>query len=129
MVAVDTNVIVRFLTQDDAQQYRKAFVIFNTQEVFISNTVVLETEWVLRFAYKYSQQDICDALINLFGLSNVHLADESAVTQAIQWHKSGLDFADALHLTQCAQSEKLYTFDKRFISKAKDLISCPVIKP
>ena len=129
MIAVDTNIIVRFITHDDAKQYRKAFVIFNTQDVFISTTVVLETEWVLRYAYKLSAEDICRAFTNLFGLKSVYLADESAVTQAIEWHQSGLDFADALHLTQCLQSEKLYTFDKRFISKAKDLIACPVVQP
>jgi predicted nucleic-acid-binding protein len=129
MIAVDTNIIVRFLTHDDAKQYRKAFIIFNTQDVFISNTVVLETKWVLRFAYKFSPADICHAFSNLFGLQNVALADVGAVTQAIEWHQSGLDFADALHLTQSNQCDKLVTFDKRFISKAKDLIACPVAQP
>lgn len=44
MISVDTNIIIRFLTQDDAKQYKKAFSIFNTQEVFISDIVILETE-------------------------------------------------------------------------------------
>lgn len=129
MIAVDTNIIVRFLTHDDIEQYQKAFVIFNTQEVFISTTVILETEWVLRFAYKFSGQDICQALTNLLGLANVHLADQCAVAQAINWHKTGMDFADALHLTQLPHCEKLYTFDKRFIAKAKNVVSCQVVKP
>lgn len=49
MIAVDTNIIIRLLTHDDEQQYKKSFAIFNTQEVFISDTVILETEWVLKF--------------------------------------------------------------------------------
>ncbi|WP_242055318.1 MULTISPECIES: PIN domain-containing protein [Nostocales] len=51
MVAVDTNIIVRLLTQDDELQYQKSLEIFQTQTVFIPDTVILETEWVLRFAY------------------------------------------------------------------------------
>ncbi len=52
MIAVDTNIIIRFLTHDDTKQYKKAFSIFSTQDVFISDTVILETEWVLRYAYE-----------------------------------------------------------------------------
>ncbi len=74
MIAVDTNIIIRFLTRDDEKQYKKSFLIFNTEEVFISDTVILETEWVLRYAYEFSPDDICDALVKLFGLSNVHLS-------------------------------------------------------
>ncbi|WP_225895747.1 PIN domain-containing protein [Dendronalium phyllosphericum] len=51
MVAVDTNIIVRLLTQDDELQYRKSREIFQNKNIFIPDTVVLETEWVLRFAY------------------------------------------------------------------------------
>jgi len=129
MIAVDTNIIVRFLTHDDDRQYKKAFTIFNTQEVFISDTVILETEWVLRYAYKFSPDDICNALVNLFGLSNVHLSNPSFIAQALEWHRSGLDFSDALHLTQCQQFEKFYTFDKTFSARAKGLTNCIVVLP
>ena len=47
MITVDTNIIIRFLTHDDAEQYKKSFFIFNTYDVFIPDTVILETEWVL----------------------------------------------------------------------------------
>ena len=129
MICVDTNIIIRFLTHDDEQQYNKAFSIFNSYEVFISDTVVLETEWVLRYAYKFSVDDICYALLNLFGLNNVHLSNPSLIAQAIEWHKQGLDFSDAMHLAQCQQYEKLYTFDKSFSSKAKNLTNCQVVSP
>ena len=129
MIAVDTNIIIRFLTHDDAKQYKKAFSIFNTQEVFISDTVILETEWVLRYAYNFTAEDICNALIKLFGLNNIHLSNPSFISQAIEWHKQGMDFSDALHLTQCQQYEKLYTFDKKFSSQAKGLTNCSVEVP
>ena len=129
MVAVDTNIIIRFLTHDDPRQYKKAFSIFNTQDVFISDTVILETEWVLRYAYEFSTEDICNALVKLFGLSNVHLSNPTFIAQAIEWHRQGLDFSDALHLTQCQQYDRLYTFDKKFSSKAKNLTHCSVELP
>ena len=129
MVAVDTNIIIRFLTHDDPRQYKKAFSIFNTQDVFISDTVILETEWVLRYAYEFSPEDICNALVKLFGLSNVHLSNPTFIAQAIEWHRQGLDFSDALHLTQCQQYDRFYTFDKKFSSKAKNLSHCSVELP
>ena len=129
MIAIDTNIIIRFLTHDDERQYKKSFSVFNSQEVFIPDTVILETEWVLRYAYNFSPEDICGAFINLFGLKNIHLSNATFIAQAIEWHKQGMDFSDALHLTQCQQYEKLYTFDKAFSSKAKNLTSCSVISP
>ncbi len=129
MIAVDTNVIVRFLTHDDERQYKKAFAVFNSQEIFIPDTVILETEWVLRYAYNFSPEDICGAFINLFGLKNIHLSNPTFISQAIEWHKQGMDFSDALHLTQCQQYEKLYTFDKSFLSQAKNVTQCTVTLP
>jgi len=129
MISVDTNIIIRFLTHDDAKQYKKAFSIFNSQEVFIPDTVILETEWVLRYAYNFAPEDICNALIKLFGLKNIHLSNPSFTAQAIEWHREGMDFSDALHLTQCQQHEKLYTFDKKFSSQSKGLTNCSVEVP
>ncbi len=129
MIAVDTNIIIRFLTHDDEQQYKKAFSVFNLHEVFISDTVILETEWVLRYAYQFSADNICHALLNIFGLKNIHLFNPEAVAQAIKWHEQGLDFSDAMHLAQCQECEKLYTFDKSFSAKAKKLSHCSVLLP
>ncbi len=80
MVAVDTNIIVRLLTQDDELQYQKSLEIFQTQTIFIPDTVILETEWVLRFAYKLKPVEICTALRKLFGLPNVNLSNTSLVS-------------------------------------------------
>ena len=121
MICVDTNIIVRFLTHDDDQQYKKAFSIFDSYDVFISDTVVLETEWVLRYAYDFSPEDICNAFISLFGLKNIHLSNSTFISQAIKWHKLGLDFSDAMHLAQYQQYKILYTFDKKFSRKAEEL--------
>ncbi len=129
MIAVDTNVIIRFLTRDNERQYKKSYSIFNVQEIFIPDTVILETEWVLRYAYNFEPEDICNAFVSLFGLKNVHLSNPSLIVQAIEWHRQGMDFSDAMHLSHCQQYEKLYTFDKKFSSEAKNLTRCSVVLP
>ncbi|WP_017653570.1 type II toxin-antitoxin system VapC family toxin [Fortiea contorta] len=129
MVVVDTNIIVRFLTQDDELQYQKSLEIFQTQNVFVPDTVILETEWVLRFAYKFKPVEICAALKKLFGLSNVHLHHVSLIAQALQWHEAGLDFADAFHLANSQNYTKFYTFDEKFVKRARGLSSCEVQQP
>ena len=47
MVAIDTNIIVRLLTRDDESQYKKVLALFKKHDIFIADTVILETEWVL----------------------------------------------------------------------------------
>lgn len=129
MIAVDTNVVVRFLTKDDPIQFEKSVEIFSKQEIFLPDIVVLETEWVLRFAYAYSPAEIAAAFNKLFGLPNVHLYDDSKMALALTWHRDGLDFADALHRAHANQCEQLLTFDRRFFNRAQSLISCPVRMP
>lgn len=129
MISVDTNVVVRLLTQDDEVQYQKSLEIFQSQEIFIADTVILETEWVLRFAYKFKPKQICEALRKLFGMPNVYLTNSTLVQRALLWHENGLDFADAFHLAQSQDCDEFYTFDEKFIKKAKGLTSCEVKHP
>ena len=129
MTSVDTNIIIRFLTRDDDLQYKKAYSIFSSNEIFIPDTVILETEWVLRFAYQFSAENICTALTKLFGLKNVHLTNSAQIAQAIDWYRKGLDFADALHLAHSQHHEKIYSFDKSFSTKSQGLTNCQVILP
>ncbi|MBW4421605.1 MAG: type II toxin-antitoxin system VapC family toxin [Myxacorys californica WJT36-NPBG1] len=129
MIAVDTNIVVRLLTQDDALQYERSYQLFQSEAVFIPNTVILETEWVLRFSYKRQSHEIRTAFKNLFGLPNVHLSNARLTEQVLQWHECGLDFADAFHLAQCQLCSDFYTFDAKFVDGAKELSSCRVQYP
>ena len=129
MIGIDTNVIIRFLTHDDERQFKKAYSIFKQAAVFIPDSVIQETEWVLRYAYDFSVTDICNALSGLFGLKNVRLSNPVLIAQALDWHKKGLDFSDALHLSQCQNCESLFTFDKSFRAKSRDLSHCSVELP
>lgn len=129
MVAVDTNIIVRLLTADDKQQHETSLKLFKEEQIFIADTVILETQWVLRFAYDFSRQEICTALRKLFGLPNVHLKHEFLIAQALSWHEQGLDFADSLHLALCQNIPTLKTFDEKFIKQSQGLTKSKVEKP
>ncbi len=129
MIAVDTNIVVRLLTQDDEQQYNKSLKLFQEQDIFIPDTVLLETEWVLRFAYHFKPDEICEAFRKLLGLPNVQLTNGSLMALALQWHENGLDFADALHLAQSQNYSAIYTFDTKFVNRAKGLTECEVQHP
>jgi predicted nucleic-acid-binding protein len=129
VIAVDTNVIVRLLTKDNEAQYKAAHKLFSVEDIFIADTVILEVEWVLRYAYEFESAQISAAFRKLFGLKNVRLTNGQVIAQAIGWHESGLDFADAFHLALSQQNTALKTFDDKFIKRAKKLTSCAVEKP
>jgi predicted nucleic-acid-binding protein len=129
MIAVDTNIVVRLLTQDDEPQYQQALQVFQKTEIFIPDTVILETEWVLRFSYRFQPMAIGTAFRNLLGLPNVHVTNATMLAQVLQWHEAGCDFADALHLAQSQHCSVFYTFDNRFVSRSTGLGECSVQRP
>jgi predicted nucleic-acid-binding protein len=90
MVAIDTNVLVRLLTGDDAAQYQASQALFASEQVFIPETVLLESEWVLRAAFGLSPADITDAFKRILGLPNVVVANRQRLAQVIDWHQRGL---------------------------------------
>jgi predicted nucleic-acid-binding protein len=118
MIAVDTNVMVRLLTEDDPDQAKRAAKLFGENEIFIPKTVMLETEWVLRHAYGIDKNGILEAFQRLIGLSNIKMEDPQAMSVAVSWYGDGLDFADALHLGSSRDAEKFATFDKSLLRKA-----------
>jgi predicted nucleic-acid-binding protein len=129
MISIDTNVIVRLLTGDDQPQFLRAKSLFEKESIFIATTVILETEWVLRYAYRFKPLKIADAFQSLFGLSNVQLEEPLIIAEAIEWHKKDLDFADALHLVKSQASRSFATFDKQLIKKAIKLTNIIVSEP
>lgn len=129
MTAVDTNILIRLLTKDDITQYEKAYQIFATNQIWIPHTVLLETEWVLRFTYKFDRLAINKALRNVLTLENVDIPDEWLIDMALNWHQSGLDFADALHLASSQMCSSFVTFDEKLIQKSPKDIRTQVIIP
>jgi len=119
MIAVDTNVLVRYVTNDDPTQAAHAIdLIAKADEIFIAKTVLLELEWVLRAVYGLKSKAISKSILHVLGLPNVTAEDSYQVDLALKYYVQGLDFADALHLASSQQVEMFYTFDAKFARRA-----------
>ncbi len=120
MIAIDTNVVVRYLTGDHPDQSPRARALVNGQAVFVAVTVILETEWVLRSAYGYKPAEVARALRAFGGLATVTIEDAVIVADALDRAEQGMDFADALHLGKSAQCDGFVSFDRRFVKLAQE---------
>jgi predicted nucleic acid-binding protein len=129
VLAVDTNIIVRYLTADHPEQFAKASVLIHGQDVYVCTTVLLETEWVLRGGYGFSRDQIIAALTAFAGLPRINLEDPALAAKALDWMRSGLDFADALHLAKAEGCEAFVSFDLRFADVANALSEVKVRAP
>ena len=119
MTAVDTNVVVRLLTGDDRKQAAAARALFAAEPIWIAKTVLLETGWVLRSLYGFDTGAIRDALTRLLGLENVRVEDAAAVAAALALTQSGIDLADAMHLSSRPAGARFVSFDRAFVARAK----------
>ena len=119
MIAIDTNILVRYLTGDHPAQSRKARALVDGAEVFVGRTVMLESEWVLRSVYGYTGAQVCRALRAFAGLPRVTVETPAVLAQALDLAERGMDFADALHLLAAAECEAMATFDRKFVKAAK----------
>lgn len=127
MIAFDTNLLVRAVVADEPAQVAIVRDLVMQDTVFISRTVLLETEWVLRAVYKKSRTDILEFFRALLEIDNTEIEDSSAVGLALDWYVLGADFADAMHLAACG-SAVMHTFDKGFCKAAREAGITPPIK-
>ncbi len=129
MIALDTNVVVRFLTRDDETQFRKARALVSSHPVWAPLTVLLETEWVLRALYEVDRESIALALSRFATCRNVHVEKPRVIVQALALLEKGMDFADALHVCGLpAHVVEFRTFDRKLRAHGKSL-ALPVNAP
>jgi predicted nucleic-acid-binding protein len=102
MLGVDTNVLIRYLVQDDRRQYEKARRLIQREAgkgepVLVSLLVLLEIEWMLRSRYGLSKAEILAAFSALLDAADLAFEDETSVEYALySWKDSAADFADCL---------------------------------
>lgn len=120
MPALDTNVLVRYLVQDDSGQLAAAKrligrYVAESKSLFVPVTVTVELEWVLRASFGCTKDDVLQALSNLFSAAELTFESERAAEVALQLYREGpADFADCLHIALAAEAgeQPLWTFDK-----------------
>lgn len=119
MIGLDTNVLVRLITDDDPAQAEKAerFLRDNTSSshpAFINCIVLVELEWVLRSVYGYERALIADALEKLLDSPGRAIEREGEVREAAAAYRRGKDFADGLigAINRAVGCELTLTFDR-----------------
>lgn len=134
MIAVDTNVLARFYCDDpdDPEAARQRPLarraMLESAAVFVPLTVVLEFEWVMRGFYETDAESFCQVMEHLLGMPHVTVERWEAVKDALDLHRRGLDFADALHWAGSRACERFVTFDdRRFARRARRLGLAPEV--
>lgn len=117
MKAVDTNVLARFLLNDDPAQTEMASDIIEAG-VFVPITVLLELGWLLQSHYGFDRAYLTAALGALLDIPTIMMADEEEVRQALAAFAKRGDFADHIHLVAAKGAEAFVTFDQRMIGTA-----------
>ena len=120
MPALDTNILVRFIVQDDLAQLAAAQrlirrCVSEQLTLFVPITVTLELEWVLRSNFEFKKDEIIGALSDLFSAAELSFESERALEVALDLYRGGsADFADCVHIALAAQAgeQPLWTFDK-----------------
>jgi len=124
MIGLDTNVLARYyvassdvLSQNQSAAAKK--LLESGKSLFVSKTVVLELEWVLRGYYKSTPKDVLTVLRHLLAMPHVDVEDRVAVELAVAALADGFDFADALHHASARHCTSMATFDdKKFARRA-----------
>ena len=131
MIALDTNILARYLLDDEPAQARAArrLLADAKAEYWIPVTVVLELAWVLRKS-EAPRAVIMNRLRDLLSLRNVRAQNADLVFQALRWAAQGMDLADALHLVLSGKAERFTTFDEALVKQARKLgVQPPVSAP
>lgn len=128
MTALDTNILVRVLTEDDPAQVEAARDLLGSDDSFhVTITVLLETGWVLEAIYELDPTVVANGLRQFLGLPNVEIERPNQVAQALHWYEEGMDFANAIHLAWSEDADRLATFDQSFARNADGRSPCAVV--
>jgi predicted nucleic-acid-binding protein len=116
VAAIDTNVLVRLLTEDDRVQYEQAsrFVAANAP-VFVAHLSILELAWVLGSSYRKSKEQVMAALEALLEVREISVERMAVVQEAVRiWRGSKADFSDCFILATASSAghSPLATFDR-----------------
>jgi predicted nucleic-acid-binding protein len=121
MIGLDTNVLVRYLAQDDRVQAAVATALIEKQCTaenpgFIGLVVLAEVVWVSESAYGASRADVADIVRQILSIRQLTVQDAEVAWQALRQFEAGrADFADCLILrsAEAAGCQKTVSFDKR----------------
>ena len=129
MTGLDTNILIRYLTQDDPEQFQAALRLLNRKGAtfFVPDLVLVEIDWVLSGVYGWKRDEIAETFARLLTVHNLVFEDEGRIRSALKSVRSGADLADALiaAVSQERGCRELATFDKGLLRHFSKLAFAP----
>ncbi len=120
MPALDTSVLVRYLVADNDKQFQTAKSLIESaidnEALFITLTVSIELEWVLRSRYDLNKALIISTFNQLLESREIQFQEESSVEVALNLYSdNNSDFADCFHIAVAYSNDMtpLITFDRK----------------
>ncbi|VVS98197.1 conserved hypothetical protein [Sphingomonas sp. EC-HK361] len=125
MRAIDTNVLARYLLNDDKKQSELAAATI-AAGVFVPATVLLELSWLLQSRYRQSREVVADTLAGIIDLPSVTVADAPLMRWVLSRYAAGADIADMIHLASSTSTVGFATFDRAVVGDAGPGAPVPV---
>ena len=120
MIAVDTNIVVRLIVADDERQVALALQLAERETFFVSFSVLIETEWVLRASYGYTRDRIVSAFRAFASLVRVRFEHEEDARWAIDRYARAGELADYIHMAAARGAGGFATFERKLVRRAGD---------
>lgn len=129
MTGIDTNVLVRYLAQDDETQLRAvlAMLLKKNATFFVPDLVLVEVDWVLSTLYQWTPDEVAEAFGRLLTVHNLIFEDEGRIRGALRALRQGADLSDELIVDRCRYMgcKTLATFDKGIVKRHRGFAITP----
>jgi len=134
IVVIDTNLLVRYLTDDEPQKAKAVDTFLNRAskgelKILIPSVVVAELVWVLESFYKLAAAEITELVESILNTPGVDIQDKSIIKAALKIYRSKeIDLVDAwiIEFAKARGAKRIYTFDKKHF---KDIREIEIISP
>ena len=122
MITVDTNIILRYLLNDNEKLNKEAVQIIDNNDIFIPTEVIVEVSYVLNKVYKVEKSEILDVVLQLLNMDGINFRNNETIELAFKTYaKKNLDIVDCI-LFAYYKNEHLdvKTFDKKLSKIIED---------
>jgi predicted nucleic-acid-binding protein len=128
-VVIDTNLLVRYLTDDEPQKAKAVDALLNSAgkgeiKILIPSIVIAELVWVLESFYKMIADDITGLVEAILNTPGVDTQDKSVIKASLKLYRSKkIDLIDAwiIEFTKAKGAKRIYTFDKKHFRDAEEV--------
>ena len=129
MTGLDTNVLVRYLAQDDDAQLRAvlALLLKKGATYFVPDLVLVEADWVLASLYDWTPDEIAEAFGRLLTVHNLAFEDEGRIRASLRAVRQGADLSDELIVDRCRETgcKSVATFDAAMAKRHQGFARIP----